>query len=109
MLPTYEVLLLFRSVQGHLAEIKRLDLAPDAPKDRVYLWVWIAPASVTTLQFMGMQRSPREERTCEEARLWFNEDGAELQWRSGQTLALTRDDAQAMPPAKHLLVLNHLS
>lgn len=78
MPPSYQVLFLFNSPQGLLAEVKRLDQAADVPKDRAYPWLWIAESSVTTLRFLAMSTSPRQERSFEEAQLWFDDAHAEL-------------------------------
>lgn len=109
MPPSYQVLFLFNSPQGLLAEVKQLDQAADAPKDRVYHWLWIAEASVTTLRFLRMSTSPRQERSFEEAQLWFDDVRAELRWASGRTVELVAEDCKELPRTQHWLVQQHLS
>lgn len=91
MPPGFEVRLLFSAPQGRLVKIKRLDQATDAPRARVFLWLWVTDAMVRTLSFVNMSTSPRQQRSFEEATLWFDEAHAELQWAVGVVTPLRGD------------------
>jgi hypothetical protein len=85
MLPAYEILSLFFSPEGHLTEIRRLDLPTDAPWYRVHPWLWITQRSVTTLQSLNAITSqPMQHRNFDEASLSLDrEKHARLRWCTG--------------------------
>lgn len=103
---SYETLYAFHSQQGHLLEIKRLDLPSSATKDQVYHWLWVTTNAVLSLKFVGMETGDRQFR---EARLSFDDAGGELVWRDGNVIALT--NARCMEPdaLRRRLIRNHLS
>ena len=77
--PTFRPLFAFADEQAALVEIKRLDLPPDSPKDRVYHWLWLDGAPPIALTFRAMEREPLQYRRFAEGELWFDADGADLQ------------------------------
>ncbi len=104
MSASFKILYLFVSPQGWLAEVKRLDLAADAPKDRVYQWLWISTARVMPLRFVSMGTAPRQQREFEEASLWFDAKGGALTWHDGATVTLDIQDDKTLPSLQeHLL------
>lgn len=109
MPPLYEVLFLFSAPQGYLAEIKWLDQPADTPNSSVYQWLWINETTVTTLQFVEMVTSPRQQRTFKEALLWFDDTKGELCWNKGPTEQLVAEISKALPQPLPLLVNLHLS
>ncbi|CAN7315344.1 hypothetical protein LJR034_001546 [Caballeronia sp. LjRoot34] len=111
MLPAYEILSLIFSPEGHLAEIRRLDLPSDAPWYRVHHWQWIAQRSVTTLQSLdAITSQPKQHRNFEEASLSLDrEKRAQLRWRTGEEIGLVSAAPDTLPARKHSLILDHLS
>ncbi|MDO8778236.1 hypothetical protein [Rhodoferax sp.] len=109
MPPLYEVLFLFSAPQGHLAEIKRLDLPADTPKATVYQWLWIQAATVTALQFVDMADGPHPQRTFKEGRLRFDDRQGELCFASGRTVQLSTEVDKTLPQSLMRLVNLHLS
>jgi hypothetical protein len=89
MNPSYKVLYQFAAPNGHLAEIKRLDLPADASKELVYHWLWFEHGAVRALHFVEMQKAPRQQRSFDEAQLWFDDVRGELQWADGRAVPLT--------------------
>lgn len=110
MLPAYEILSLFFSPEGHLAEIRRLDLPSDAPMYRVHHWLWIAQRSVTTLQSLDAITShPRQHRHFEEASLSLDRERAHLRWCSGEEVGLVPAAPDTLSARELSLILDHLS
>ncbi|WP_144157367.1 hypothetical protein [Paraburkholderia sp. BCC1885] len=110
MLPVYEILSLFHSPEGHLAEIRRLDLPSNAPRYRVHHWLWIAQHSVTTLQSVDAITSHSKQHQCfEEASLSLDRERAHLRWCSGEEVGLVPAAPDTLPARKHSLILDHLS
>ena len=105
----YEVLYLFKSPQGHLVEIKRLDRPADAPKSRIYDWLWLTDRSATSLRFRGMQDGTAQVRIFREGRLSFDDTQAELAWRSGEVVSLIPATGTELEPLQQQLIRNHLS
>lgn len=104
MSPNVKLLHLFVSSQGWLTEVKRLDLPAEAPKDRVYHWLWIDTAHVIPLRFVSMATEPRQQREFEQASLWFDATQGTLAWRDGATVALKVQADKTLPsPQEHLL------
>ncbi len=108
MPPLYEVLFLFSTPRGYLVEIKRLDQPADAPKSRVFQWLWINAATVTTLQFVDMTISTRQYRTFKEAQLWFDDAQGELCWNIGSTELLVVQTSKTLTRSQQSLVNLHL-
>ncbi|MDO8653098.1 MAG: hypothetical protein Q7R66_13015 [Undibacterium sp.] len=108
MPPLYEVLFLFSAPRGYLVEIKRLDQPADAPKSRVFQWLWIDAATVTTLQFVDMTISTRQYRTFKEAQLWFDDAQGELCWNIGPTELLVVQTSKTLTRSQQSLVNLHL-
>ncbi|MBV6791649.1 hypothetical protein [Xanthomonas euvesicatoria] len=106
---TYEVLYLFQSPQGYLVEIQRLDLPADAPKSRIYNWLWLTDRSVTNLRFLDMQTGATQVRDFKEGRLRFDDTHAELAWRNGEVVALMPATEIELGPLQQQLIRNHLS
>jgi len=77
--PPFRSLFAFADDHTALVEIKRLDLPPDSPKERVYHWLWLDGAAPTALTFRAMERQPLQYRLFAEGELWFDADGADLQ------------------------------
>ncbi|MES2192684.1 MAG: hypothetical protein V4454_21395 [Pseudomonadota bacterium] len=109
MPPLYEVLFLFSAPQGHLAEIKRLNLPAGTRKATVYQWLWIQGTTVTALQFVDMADDPRPQRTFKEGRLWFDDRQGELRFASGRTVQLATEADKTLPQPLMRLVNLHLS
>lgn len=109
MPPQYAILHLFSAPHGRLAEVKRLDQPTSAPKAKVYQWLRIEGGTVTTLQFMAMATSPRQQRTFEEASLWFDEVQGELRWNDGRVLPLVTQADRVLPGPLHWRVNEHLN
>lgn len=109
MPPLYEVLYLFSAPQGHLAEIKRLNLPAGTPNAMVYQWLWIQEPTVTTLQFVDMTDNPRAQRTFKEGLLWFDDSQGELRFARGQTVKLATEADKALPHSLMRLVNLHVS
>lgn len=109
MLPLYEILFLFSAPQGYLAEIKRLDQSTLATKATVYQWLWIQATTVTSLQFVDLVTSPRQQRTFKEGLLWFDDRQGELHWYSGRTVQLATEADKTLPQHLMRLVNLHLS
>jgi hypothetical protein len=109
MPPLYEVLLLFSAPQGHLAEVRRLDQRFDAPKSKVYHWLWIEAEVVRTLRFTALTTGPRQTRLFEEAQLWFDDCRGELKWMTGSVVPLVTEPRGGLPQSLHRLVHQHLS
>jgi hypothetical protein len=105
----YEVLILLSAPQGYLTEIKRTDLPLDVPDAKVYQWLWIQAGTVTTLQFVGMATSPRQQRTFKEAQLWFDDREGELCWTRGRTEPLAVVPKGPLPQYLTQLLNLHLS
>ena len=105
----YQILYLFHSPQGSLAEIKRLDLPHDTPKDRVYHWLWINDAAVTTLRFQSMSTTPNQTRSFAQGELSFDGLRGEMRWSDGRTIALTTAPANELTPTQRHLVQQHLA
>lgn len=104
MSPSFKILYLFVAPQGWLTEVKRLDLTAEAPKDRVYQWLWISTARVMPLRFVSMGTELRQQREFEEASLWFDARRGALAWHDGTTVTLEmKDDKTLPPPQEHLL------
>mmetsp|Transcript_18301 Transcript_18301/g.40526 ORF Transcript_18301/g.40526 Transcript_18301/m.40526 type:complete len:111 (+) Transcript_18301:39-371(+) len=70
----------FSGEAGHLMEVKRLDVASDAPLQDKFFWLW-RPSGATSwqkLSFLEMQKEPQQYRKFKEAELWFDDNGAKL-------------------------------
>ena len=106
---SYETLYAFHSQQGHLLEIKRLDLPSSATKDQVYHWLWVTNSAVSSLKFVGMETGDRQLRQFREARLFFDDTGGELVWRDGDVIALTNARSREPDALRRRLIRNHLS
>ena len=109
MPPQFTILHLFSAPAGYLAEVKRLDQSDDAPKASVYHWLWIEQRAVSTLQFIAMQTSPRQQRTFEEAQLWFDDVQGELRWKNGGSVSLAVQADRVLPGPLHHRISEHLS
>lgn len=109
MPPQFTIVHLFSAPAGYLAEIKRLDQPDDAPKARVYHWLWIEQRAVSTLQFIAMETSPRQQRTFEEAQLRFDDVQGELRWNDGNSVSLAVQTDRVLPGPLHDRVSEHLS
>lgn len=109
MLVPYEILYLFQSPQGHLVEIKRLDQPADAPKKRVYDWLWLTDRSATSLRFQRMGAGPKQVRIFEEGRLYFDDTHAELTWRNGEVVVLAVQSQEGLGSKQRLIIRNHLN
>lgn len=109
MPPLFEVLLLFSAPRGYLAEVKRIDQPVDAPKDKLFQWLWIEDMQVTRLAFISMATSPRLQRTFKEGALWFDDVQGELRLASGLIIVLTVDATRVLPSRVQRLVNLHLS
>ena len=106
---SYETLYAFHSQQGHLLEIKRLDLPSSATKDQVYHWLWVTTSAVSSLKFVGMETGDRQFRQFREAHLSFDDAGGELVWRDGNVIALTNARDREPDALRRRLIRNHLS
>mmetsp|Transcript_21577 Transcript_21577/g.52572 ORF Transcript_21577/g.52572 Transcript_21577/m.52572 type:complete len:111 (+) Transcript_21577:53-385(+) len=75
-----ECLFSFAGEAGHLMEVKRLDVAADAPPQDKYFWLWrpSGAAAWGKWSFLEMQKEPQQYRKFKEAELWFDENGARL-------------------------------
>ncbi len=110
MSPHFKILYLFVSPHGWLTEVKRLHLAADAPKDKVYQWAWISTAQVIPLRFVSMAATqPRQQREFEEASLWFDTRRGALAWHDGATVALEVQADNALPSPQEQLLQAHFS
>lgn len=109
MPPQFTILRLFSAPGGYLAEVKRLDQPDDAPKAKVYHWLWIEQRAVSTLQFIAMETSPRQQRTFEEAQLWFDDAQGELRWTDGNSVSLAVQADRVLPEPLHHRISEHLS
>lgn len=108
MQPKFDLLFLFSAPQGHLLEVKRLDLGADAPRSRAHLWLWVEEATVRTLQFLSREDGARKQRTFEEGTLSFDDAEAEMCWTDGTRMSMTAAD-RALPSFVSALVDQHLS
>lgn len=106
---SYETLYLFHSPQGHLFEIKRLDLPSNAAKHHIYHWLWVTHNTVSSLTFVGMETGRRQVRQFREARLSFDDAGGELVWNGGNVITLTNARGQEPDALHKRLIRDHLS
>lgn len=104
----FKILYLFVAPHGWLAEVKRLGLAADVPKDQVYQWLWISTAGVVPLRFVSMATESRQQREFEEASLWFDTRRGELAWHDGVTVTLEVPANYALPSLQVHLLETHL-
>lgn len=84
----FTILYAFQKNAEYIIEVKRTDLAEDAPKDLVYHWLAVDAdkAQVDGLVFRAMHSDPaQEEREFEGASLVFNGHGAKFT-RNGQSM-----------------------
>jgi hypothetical protein len=109
MQPKFDLLFLFSAPQGHLLEVKRLDLGADAAHSRTYLWLWVEEATVRTLQFLSRKDGARKQRTFEEGTLSFDDAQAEMCWTDGTRVSMPAAPERALPPFVSALVDQHLS
>lgn len=70
----FRCLYLFGNPAHALVEIKRLNVAEDAPAEQRYQWLWIdnANGAITPLTFIAMQRAEREFREFRQGTLTFD-------------------------------------
>ena len=108
MPPHYAIVHLFAAPQGHLVEIRRLDLPIGTAKHLVYHWLWIDRSAVVTFHFQSMGSSPLQRRRFEQAELTFDDTRGELRWNSGDVVAL-RATSQVLPESLHHRIQQHLS
>ena len=108
MSPRFKILYLFVSSQGWLTEVKRLDLAADAPKNEVYQWLWIGTTGVMPLRFVRMATEPRQQREFAEASLWFDAMRGALAWHDGTAVTLQVQDDKTLPSLQERLLQAHL-
>ena len=109
MQPKFDLLFFFSAPQGHLLEVKRLDLGADAPRSRACLWLWVEQSTVRTLQFLSRQDGARKQRTFEEGTLSFDGAEADMCWSDGTRLSLSAAPDRALPSSVSALVDQHLS
>lgn len=107
MSPNFKILYLFASPHGWLTEVKRVGLAADVPRDKVYQWVWISTDQVMPLRFLSMATEPRQQREFEEASLWFDTRRGALAWHDGATVVLEVQADNALPPLQEHLLQAH--
>lgn len=105
----YEIIHLFRASSGYVAEVKRLDQPEDAPKVKLYQWLWIEDGTVMSLSFVDMVTAPEQTRTFEEAHLRFDSCQGELRWNDGRVAPLVVKSASALPTTLQWLVHEHLN
>jgi hypothetical protein len=105
----YETLHFFRSPQGQLLEIKRLDQPESPGANRAYLWLWVTERTVASLKLLDSRTDLRQTRHFREAQLSFDEQGGELSWHDGRVIALTNEHGKEPDALRKRLIRNHLS
>lgn len=105
----YEVRYLFTSPRGVLNKIRRLDLPAAATRQQRDQWLWISGRAVASLRLASMQTGLRETRRFREADLVFDEQGAELRWRDGETVTLETSSDRSLDADQQRLIRIHLS
>ncbi|MCZ4314640.1 hypothetical protein O4H66_14620 [Comamonadaceae bacterium G21597-S1] len=109
MPPLFEIEHLFCAPSGYLAEIRRLDRDPAAPKSDIYQWLWIEDGAVQALRFVAMARDQVERRIFREAQLQFDDNRGELCWTGSEPIALTPLLSRSLPAPLTQLVNLHLT
>ncbi|HIE4272014.1 TPA: hypothetical protein ACXM68_001158 [Pseudomonas aeruginosa] len=102
----YDILRLFTSAQGYLAEIQHLTAATTAVERE---WLWITDRSVTSLRPLPADRDTPQLQPFREAQLQLESMHAQLVWHNGECQTLMACSIPALPAEQHQLIHNHLS
>lgn len=104
----YQVMRLFTSPEGHLAEISCLRTQGGTPEP-THEWLWVTDQSVTTLRPRHSAGETQQVWVFREARLQLDDQHAELAWTNGQQLSLAASPTPTLPTEQRQLIHNHLS